>query len=794
MGRYNLEQLGWFHFERLIQALLKHEISLSIESWGGSGDFGRDAYCAQSLFFPNRGRRTQGPFVFQVKFVSSNVRKEQVALARSALSSELKKIEKRIKSKLWKPPKYFIFITNAHLLARTRNEFNKKINKILNKSKIIIWGRTDVEDLINAHESIRKAYPELLGIQDLQALIVSAVNQNILQRSNLAISEAQSLADVFVATDSYGKALNVLAKHNFVVLDGPPEMGKTAIARMISLQKLLDGFQVIECHRPDEIFSALNQSPKQIFIADDTFGRTEFDPSLGRSWERVIPLILRQIKSNMQLIWTSRKHILRLALTQLDLANISGSFPKPNEVIVDATDLSIEEKSLILYRHAKRVGSSELSRALLRHVARNLVESEHFTPERIRRFSEERLAEFSEKYSIDSETAIEEEVIEAIRNPTKRMRISFNSLPELHQWVLVSLIDFDYSAESEELINRIREFLPHKSPQECFAALNELDGTFVKINLYKFRETIHKPVYWIHPSYRDLVIDILSENYKFQIRFLEKCSVDGVSLALSESGGSTGGRVLPILGFSESWNLLQKRIIELITNESDWGIRRIIVYLNAIIKSEALADKGELREKVTAIAQSALELIEGHKYLDKFYDTELIIELYKLQGLLKRKIDWSRYESKIQEIIKSMRGLEDEDHFEEYVMCYGELCDLLIMRITLLEGQVEIAWNVDIESEFENVANFLINDAPHDDSAYPDDVVSDIQSDWSTCREKTGILFSLLGNEITSTIVDCAEQREVMFSRPDDDSYHEEESRNVQSFTVYDIPKLFSDL
>jgi len=68
--RYKLDQLGWFQFEWLIQALLKAELGLGVQSWGGShGDWGRDAYSLGPLAFPARDSATEGPFVFQAKFV-----------------------------------------------------------------------------------------------------------------------------------------------------------------------------------------------------------------------------------------------------------------------------------------------------------------------------------------------------------------------------------------------------------------------------------------------------------------------------------------------------------------------------------------------------------------------------------------------------------------------------------------------------------------------------------------------------------------------------------------------------
>ena len=71
MLRYHLDDLGWFQFEWLLQSLLKAELGLAVESWGGRRDFGRDAYSSGPLRFPMRERDNDGPFLFQMKFVEN---------------------------------------------------------------------------------------------------------------------------------------------------------------------------------------------------------------------------------------------------------------------------------------------------------------------------------------------------------------------------------------------------------------------------------------------------------------------------------------------------------------------------------------------------------------------------------------------------------------------------------------------------------------------------------------------------------------------------------------------------
>lgn len=46
MIRYRLDDLGWYQFEWLIQALLKSHCGLAVEDWSANGgDFGKDAFC-----------------------------------------------------------------------------------------------------------------------------------------------------------------------------------------------------------------------------------------------------------------------------------------------------------------------------------------------------------------------------------------------------------------------------------------------------------------------------------------------------------------------------------------------------------------------------------------------------------------------------------------------------------------------------------------------------------------------------------------------------------------------------
>jgi len=61
---------------------------------------------------------------------------------------------------------------------------------------------------------------------------------------------------------------------------------------------------------------------------------------------------------------------------------------------------------------------------------------------------------------------------------------------------------------------------------------------------------------WVHPSWRDLVIESLAEEAETRRHFLARCGVDGAAVALSGSGGAAGERERPLLCEDADWDAL----------------------------------------------------------------------------------------------------------------------------------------------------------------------------------------------------------------------------------------------
>jgi hypothetical protein len=90
-----------------------------------------------------------------------------------------------------------------------------------------------------------------------------------------------------------------------------------------------------------------------VFVADDAFGSTEHRPDAAERWALGLGRLLTMLDAEHWLIWTSRPAPLKAGLGRVQRERGSERFPNPGEVLVDASDLDLQEKTLILFRHAK---------------------------------------------------------------------------------------------------------------------------------------------------------------------------------------------------------------------------------------------------------------------------------------------------------------------------------------------------------------------------------------------------------------------------------------------------------
>jgi len=209
----------------------------------------------------------------------------------------------------------------------------------------------------------------------------------------------------------------------------------------------------------------------------------------------------------------------------------------------------VAEKALILFRHAKQAALPESGVMLVQVHGWDIVSHEHFTPERIRRFATARLPTLSGD--------VEAHVAEELREPTEAMTSSYRALEADHRAVLVSLLDVPPGPVPErDLAAAVRRHSTGGLAHPVNEIVDRLADHFLRV-------VEPSSVVWVHPSWRDLVIEEVSADAEARRAFLSSCGIHGVVLALSTAGGAAGERSLPLLVDDADWDCVADRIAAL---------------------------------------------------------------------------------------------------------------------------------------------------------------------------------------------------------------------------------------
>ena len=559
---YRLDELGWLQFERLCGLLLEGSAAFAELTWIGRADQGRVALVDHDVALDDV--RVDGPFAVAVVWVRDDPslahRLTHLFAGVSAVLSELGFWFDRV-----------LVLTNLDAQA-AQPALKERFRDV---KRFVVLGAAELGESLDHHPELRAAMPAVLGLRDLDALI----RPDARQRSSLEIDSAQELARVFWPTRAYARARAVLARHRFVVLTGPPEMGKTAIARMLALAQLTDGWEAYDCNRPEQVWAALDPNRRQVFVADDAFGSTEYRADAAELWARELGRMLRVLDDRHWLVWTSRPAPLKAGLRRVQRERGSEHFPAPGEVLVDASELDLAEKTLILFRHAKNRGAGEEARRLLRSAGVSIVEHPHFTPERIRRFVADRLDELPALGDGSRERSVLRVVERELARPTDAMTNSFRALGDEHRELLISLLDAPAGLIDErDLAATVRRHHTGGLTRPPGELIDRLTDHFVRITPLG--------IGWVHPSWRDLVIGELRASASERQDFLSACGIYGVLLALSQEGGAVGERSLPLLVNDSDWDSLGDRIAQLLSELEDQDLARLLFALEEALTAE----------------------------------------------------------------------------------------------------------------------------------------------------------------------------------------------------------------
>lgn len=628
--RYELDRLGWLEFENLIKAVLKQRFGAGIEMNSARADGGREAHCETPLAYPGPALK-DGPFTFQCKFVEgANAAGSRPRPAlHKAVDAECAAITerlKRVQEMPWlKAPRHYALLTNADCADTTKEEIRAKFQAVMPETQIHVHGGTDVCAWIDAAPQLVVRFPQLFSLADFRTLLQAELARDVKFRSQVAVDKAETIAGAFVPTKPHQAALAKLDEHRFVILEGPPEMGKTSIARMIALSLFKEGWEAIECRHPQEVQKAYDREAKQVFVCDDCFGSTDYRPERVGAWQDELPYILHIVDATHRLILTSRAHLWKMAVSHFVTSGSGRRFPGLGEVVVNAADLPIVDKARILYRHAKLASLPDDLRSHLREAALGIVKNPHFTPERVRLL----MSALRTPPPGAAGPALKSWVIatakEVVDNPTTQMATTFDSLPLSHQWLLFSLLDCGENLSiltAKELERRFETHCPPAEVEPFAKVVSQCTEAFI-------RTQPGGVIDWIHPTCRDLAVKKLGDHHVRRRAFLLKCSLPGIRVAVALGAGREGESNFPLLRSDDDWDIISARLTDRPHRES----LRLLAATVDTVREQGLTGADSLRGlRLTVLA--LLRAARTRQRQEHDWDIEMLSHYLSLRSYL----------------------------------------------------------------------------------------------------------------------------------------------------------------
>jgi hypothetical protein len=284
---YSFSNLSHADFEDQSRDLVGRDLGLRLEGFGPGPDGGIDG----------RHAAAGDKVILQCKHYAGS--------AFSALSAAMRKERRSID--VLNPTRY-ILTTSRALTPPNKLTLSKIIGPSL-QTEFDILGPTDLNTLIRKYPDIERANIKLwLSSTVILDRVVRAASYRFTAVSR---EEIEAKVKVYAPNPSFKEARDKLEAEHVVIISGPPGVGKTSLAEMLSYAYLGEGWEYIAIRGLDDGFASIVDARKQIFFFDDFLGRAALDKRALDAKDSDLARFIRRVRSstNARFVLTTRAPI-----------------------------------------------------------------------------------------------------------------------------------------------------------------------------------------------------------------------------------------------------------------------------------------------------------------------------------------------------------------------------------------------------------------------------------------------------------------------------------------------------
>jgi DNA polymerase III delta prime subunit len=486
MSGYTFSNLSPADFEDLTRDLIGANLGVRFEAFGPGPDGGIDGRHAKA------GRTT----ILQAKHYSgSSFRALQRAMAQ--VPQALKSLR----------GSRYLLATSRQLTPQNKAELIATLAPLISDTADI-YSHGDLNALLRKFSDIERAHIKLwLSSSTVLDRILHAASRRFTQ---ITRDEIEEKVRVYAPNPSFKQARDKLEAEHVIIISGPPGVGKTTLAEMISYAYLGEEWEYVAIRSLDDGFASIVDSRKQIFFFDDFLGRAALDTKSLTAHDSELAKFIKRVRrsKNARFVLTTRAPIFEEARRISEhLADRALDITK---YVLDVGVYTRRIRARILYNHLLVAGTPRAHIQALwdAKALSKIIDHPNYNPRII-----EAMTEATHLRSQPPETYAAS-FLNTLKNPLLVWDISFRKhiTPRCRHLLFSLFFCSEYGVDVDELrasFNTLHAYFCNKfaieqDPKDFEEALKILEGGYIEIR--------GRHISFVNPSLRDYLITYLADD------------------------------------------------------------------------------------------------------------------------------------------------------------------------------------------------------------------------------------------------------------------------------------------